>query len=166
MTNPSLFSFRTLSLAKSFNDDTSNALLLLRTIRFRSAFLSPCAGRLPESPVLAFLLFFVFSDLTPFLGAATMPFRFGAVAWRAADVEKNAARGNSSRDAVDGRAAASIESWEKLRRHMEGGMVTMEACSLYNGEVGCSALMGPAMPPKRRRRSATLLPRTLGALGK
>jgi hypothetical protein len=63
-----------------------------------------------------------------------MPFRFvGAVAWRAGDVEKNAACGRRSREAVDGRAAASIDSWAKLRRHIEGGILAMEAHKPLNG---------------------------------
>jgi hypothetical protein len=71
----------------------------------------------------------VFSCLMPFFGAATIPFLFGAVAWRAADVENNAARARSKRGAVDGHAAASIESWEKLRRHINGGIVAVRGLS-------------------------------------
>jgi hypothetical protein len=53
-----------------------------------------------------------------------MPFLFGAtVAERAADVEKRATRGRNRRGAVDGSAPASMESWAKLRRHIDGGMM-------------------------------------------
>lgn len=120
MTRPSFFSSNALALLKSFNDETSNALSLLSMIRFRIALRSPCAGRLPVSPVAAFLPFFVFNCLRPFLGAAAMPFFVGPPAYRVDDVEKKVARG-----AVAGRAAASMESRVKLRGHIEGGMMTM-----------------------------------------
>jgi hypothetical protein len=52
-----------------------------------------------------------------------MPFLFGATEdERAADVEKSAIRGRKRRGPVEGSAPASMESWAKLRRHIEGGM--------------------------------------------
>ena len=77
MTRPSFASLKAFALERSFSEDTSNALLLLSTMRLRSAFRSPGAGRLPESPPDPPLLFLVFSVLTPFFGAAAMFFFFG-----------------------------------------------------------------------------------------
>src|SRR5687768_14768195 len=119
MTRPSFASLKTFALDRSFSEETSSALLLLSTMRLRCAFRSPCAGRLPMSPPDAPLLFLVFSVLTPFFGAAVMPFFFiWGFAWRAADVEKQATRGCRSRTAADECAVASRDSCEKLRRQL------------------------------------------------
>jgi hypothetical protein len=136
MTFPSFCSLRTFCFPRSFSDDTSSALLLLRTMRFRNALRSPWAGRFPASPAVPLLPFLVFSCLMPFFGAATMPFLLGAVAWRAADVENNAARERSKRGAVDEHVAASVESWEKLRRHIDGGIVAVRGLSPVQWQCG------------------------------
>jgi hypothetical protein len=53
-----------------------------------------------------------------------MPFFFiWGLAWRAADVEKQATRGCRNREAAVEWAAASRDSCEKLRRQLADGMM-------------------------------------------
>ena len=75
ITFPRFSSLRASALVRSLSDATSRALSLVRTMRFRTAFRSPTAGRFPES-CAALLPFLTLSVRVPLFGAAVMFFFF------------------------------------------------------------------------------------------
>jgi hypothetical protein len=106
-------------------------------MRFLAAFRSPTPGGFPEL-CAALFPFLTLSVRVPLFGAADKVFFFiFGFARRTADVEKCAIWGWARpRDAIEERAAASSDSWERPRTQMDRDMAKQEARGLYGVELG------------------------------